>query len=204
VGFKEKIFLGFGAAVLLCGSLGWAQTYEVNRITVLVNDSVGVKPAVLKHAEGEAAALFRRAGIEIEWVRCGATGDCRRPPRENEFVLHIVRNGKTRGDLVFGEAFLGSDGRGKYADVFFDRLRQASDINIGQLLGAVSAHELGHLLLGSSSHSLMGIMSPIWRKESLQKISMGNLTFTREQEKLMNSRLGNERVVVTSSRNLVP
>lgn len=204
MGFKGKVFLGFGAGVLLWGSLGWAQAYPVNRITVLVNDSVGVRPAVLKSAETEAAMLFRRAGIAIQWVRCGDTDACRRPPRENEFVLHIVRNGKTQGDFVFGEAFLGADGRGKYADVFYDRLRLMGDIDMDQLLGAVSAHELGHLLLGSRSHSLMGIMAPVWRKEILRKIATRNLTFTREQEKLMNSRLGNERVVVTSSRNLVP
>lgn len=204
MGFRIKALLGFAASVLLCGSTGWAQRYEVIRITVLVNDSVGLRPALLKSAETEAARLFRRAGIEIEWVLCGDTGACRRPPRENEFVLHIVRDGKTQGDLVFGEAFLGADGRGKYADVFFDRLRLLNNIDMDQLLGAVSAHELGHLLLGSRAHSLMGIMAPIWRKESLRRIATRNLTFTREQEKLMNRRLGNERVVVTSSRNLVP
>lgn len=204
MGFRCKTFLAIAASVLLCEGLGWTQTSPENRITVLVNDSVGVKSSTLKSAETEAARLFRRAGIEIEWVRCGETDACRRLPRANEFVLHIVRNGKTQGDLVYGEAFLGADGRGKYADVFYDRLRQVGDIDMDQLLGAVSAHELGHLLLGSRSHSLMGIMTPIWGKESLRRIVTRTLNFTPEQEKLMNSRLGNERVVVTTLGDRVP
>ena len=205
MGFNGKVLLGFAANVLLCGTVGWAQTYETSRITVLVNDSVGVKPAILKRAEMEAARLFRPARIEISWVRCAEVSDCRRPPGATEFVLHIVPNAKTRHDLVFGEAFLGPDGRGKYVDVFFNRVRDgAGDIDIGQLLGMVSAHELGHLLLGSHAHSLMGVMSPIWRRESLQKIGMGSLTFTPEQEKLMKRRLTDETVSVTSMRGFVP
>lgn len=198
MGFRSRVLLRFAINVLLCGRIGWAQSFETTRITVLVNDSVGVKPAVLKRAEAEAARLIRQARIEIRWARCGETSDCRRPPRADEFVLHIVPNGKTHGDFVFGEAFLGPDGRGKYVDVFFDRIREMQDIDIGQLLGAVAAHELGHLLLGSRSHSLIGIMVPIWRTESLRKIAMGDLRFTPEQQKLMNSRLLDERATVTS------
>ena len=103
-------------------------------------------------------------------------------------------------DFVFGEAFLGPDGKGAYADVFFDRLRQASGMpNIAQLLGAVSAHELGHLLLGSHSHALNGIMEPTWTSESLRRISMGTLTFTPDQQRSIRSRVGYENVAASLS-----
>jgi hypothetical protein len=196
--FKSYVSIGFAAGVLLFGKISWAQTYETSRITVLVNDSASVKAGVLKRAETEASRLFRPARIEIRWVRCGETAACRRPPRADEFVLHIVPNGKTHGDFVFGEAFLGPDGRGKYVDVFFDRVREIQDINTGALLGAVAAHELGHLLLGSGAHSLTGLMVPIWRAESLRKIGIGNLAFTTEQKLSMRNRLADEKVAVTS------
>lgn len=196
MGFRGKTSLVVVANVLLCGLTGWAQHHSSSRITVFVNDSVGVNRAILRHAETEASRLFRPAGIEIAWRTCAASGDCRRPPRSTEFILHIVRNGKTPSGLIFGEAFLGPDGWGKYADVFFDRI-QHEDVDPGQLLGAVSAHELGHLFLGTNAHSLVGIMAPYWQAESLRQISMGNLTFTREQERLMNSRLSGERLPVT-------
>jgi hypothetical protein len=187
------------ASVLLCGPTVWAQNYETLRIRVLVNDSVGVNRGVLKQAEQEASWLFRSSGIIIDWSHCGKPVDCARPPHSDEFVLHIVASGKTTSDFVFGEAFLAPDGTGKYTDVFFDRMRETdADIDIGQLLGAVSAHELGHLLLGSHSHSLMGIMEPLWKREALHKIAMRNLTFTPEQLRLMRSRLQGTRVAITS------
>lgn len=201
MGFRSRIALPFLANVLLWVPAGWAQDRASTRITVFVNDSIGVRSPLLMHGESEASRLFRNAGVHIEWKNCADTADCRRPPRRNEFVLHIVSKGTTRSDIVFGEAFLGPDGSGKYADVFFNRVLQAGgDINVGQLLGAVSAHELGHLLLGSHSHSLVGIMQPLWQPESLRKIAMGNLTFTAEQERLMRSRLLSESLAVTSLR----
>ena len=191
--------LGLVAITLLCWSVAWAQNYETLRIRVLVNDSVGVNRAILKSAEQEAAWLFRSAGITIDWWNCGKSEDCRRPPYSNEFVLHITPAGKTTSDFIFGEAFLSPDGTGKYVDVFFNRMRDDhGDVDIGQLLGAVSAHELGHLLLGSHSHSLVGIMEPNWNRDSLHRISMRNLTFTREQIRSMRNRLQSSRVSVTS------
>jgi hypothetical protein len=184
------------------GSLAWTQANDSSHITVFVNDGVGVDRAILKRAEAEATRLFRPAGIAIRWKNCAETSDCRRPPRTNEFVLHIVAQGKVRSDLVYGEAFLGSDGKGAYADVFFNRLwRVTGRLNVGQLLGAVSAHELGHLLLGSHSHALAGIMEPSWGPESLRRISMGTLTFTPEQQRSMRTRHQPESVVVSLSRD---
>ena len=195
----SRIWRAWVGSVLLCGAAGWAQRDERPRITVFVNNSVGVDQAVLRDAENEAAALLGRGGIEVGWRDCSETSDCRRPPGWNEFVLHIVPKGTTGSDFVFGQAFLGPDGRGRYADVFFNRLRDApGDLSIAQLLGAVSAHELGHLLLGSHSHSRAGIMQPIWRREALHRIAMGNLTFTPQQQRMMKDRLQNESLAVTS------
>jgi len=199
VGFRIKSSLRLFVVVLMIRGLGWTQDYASSRITVFVNDSVGVKHSVLRHAEKEAGRLLRPAGIEIEWRNCAETSECRRPPRSNEFVLHIVAKGRARSDFVFGEAFLGPDGKGKYADVFFDQLRrEANNVDVGQLLGAVTAHELGHLFLGSHSHSLMGIMQPLWGVESLRRISMGSLTFVAEEERSMRSRLRSETTAATS------
>ena len=202
VGFRINFPLGLIACVSMCGSAAWTQADDSSHITVFVNDSVGIDRAMLKRAEAEAARLFRPAGIAINWRNCADTSDCRRPPRTNEFVLHIVSDGRAPSDFVFGEAFLGPDGKGAYADVFFHRLRQTGGkLNIAQLLGAVSAHELGHLLLGSHSHALIGIMEPTWGPESLRRISMGNLTFTPEQQRAMRDRFRSESLAVSLSRD---
>jgi hypothetical protein len=185
--FSNRWKLAF-ATVLLWGRVATAQD-QSSGITVLVNDSAGVNPSVLRRAEREAAELFDAAGIEIRWVSCGEH-ECRHILGPKEFVLHIVSGGQTRSDLVFGEAFLGADGRGQYSDVFFDRLKQArGEVDLALLLGAVSAHELGHLLLGANSHSAIGIMEPRWGSQGLRNVGMGRLSFTPEQARSMRNRI---------------
>jgi hypothetical protein len=192
MGFSSRWGLAW-ASVLLWGSVAAAQDRS-SEITVLVNDSADVKPSILRKAEREAGRLFDAAGIEIQWVNCAETDECQRILGPSEFVLHIVPGGKTRSDFVFGEAFLGEDGRGQYSDVFFDRLRQAQgEVDLALLLGAVSAHELGHLLLGPNSHSGIGIMEPRWQKGSVDKIGKGMLLFTQEQGALMRKRIQKEK-----------
>jgi hypothetical protein len=176
------------ATVLLLCSATVAQRGGPT-ITVLVNNSSDLEPPILRNAELETAKVFAAAGIAIDWVSCSETDACRHPLAPGEFVLHIVRTGRTQADSVFGEAFLGEDGTGKYCDVFFDRLRREKDVEIARLLGAVSAHELAHLLLGSHSHSPMGIMEPVWEQEGLRKLGMGNLMFTKEEARSMRDRI---------------
>ena len=180
---------GFLGIVLSCALGLMAQT----SVTVVVNDSVKVKPAVLHTAEQEATRLFRSAGISILWLHCAKTDACRRPLLPNEYVLHIVPTGNTKSDFVYGVAFLGEDGRGRYSDVFFDRIRMTpGNIDVGRLLGVVAAHELGHLLLGSTAHSTVGIMEPVWEEDCVRRVGMGALHFTPEQARLMRQRIGLE------------
>jgi|SRR5882724_2765096 len=200
--FNRKHLWGF-VAVLLGAGVAAAEGMPA-QITVLVNNSAGVSTNVLKQAEQEAAGIFRPAGVEIVWMNCGEEsvmedGACREVPGANRFVLHIVSNGKTSTDFVFGVAFLGEDGRGKYCNVFFDRIRDAHrdlGTSTAQLLGAVAAHELGHLLLGSHAHSSWGIMEPVWKEEALRQTGMGTFLFTAEQGEAMRERIGKDGTVL--------
>jgi hypothetical protein len=202
MGFNRKHLWGF-LAVLLGVGVAAAEGIPA-RITVLVNDSAGVPAEVLKQAEQEAGRIFQPAGVEVSWVNCGEEtvmedGLCSEVPGANRFVLHIVPTGKTSTDLVFGVAFLGEDGRGKYCNVFFDRIRDAHrdlGTSASRLLGTVAAHELGHLLLGSHAHSRWGIMEPVWKEEALRQAGMGTLLFTAEQGDLMRFRIERERMVL--------
>jgi len=202
MGFNRKHLWGFVAVLL---GLGVAAAEAVPaRITVLVNNSAAVSANVLKQAEQEAARIFRPAGVEIVWMNCGEEsvmedGVCREVPGPNRFVLHILPNGKTSTDFVFGVAFLGEDGRGKYCNVFFDRVRDAHrdlGTSTAQLLGTVAAHELGHLLLGPHAHSRCGIMEPVWKDDALRRTSTGTFLFTAEQGELMRERIEREGMLL--------
>jgi hypothetical protein len=60
-------------------------------------------------------------------------------------------------------------------------LADGRKVRLGVLLGAMMAHELGHLLLGVNSHSREGIMSIPWDARKLQHVDLGRLGFTGEQ-----------------------
>jgi hypothetical protein len=182
-------------SVLLLAGAARAANGGNSKITVLVNDAARVAPAILLPAEQETARIFRLAGIEIAWVNCnrGEEPDrCAQFLGSNEFMVHIVQSGVTRTKCVLGESFLGEDGTGKYADVYFERIQWAHrefDADAAQLLGRVSAHELGHLLLGTHSHSAVGIMKPQWDLENVRRLKLGLLVFTKQQSRLMKTRI---------------
>lgn len=191
-----------GSIVLLWGAFAVAGSRNADglEIKVLVYNSTHASPPVLERGEVEAARVFRKAGVKITWLNCsnpasGLYGACDHFPAPDEFVLHIVPEGKTDTDFVFGLSFLDQNGTGKYADLFFDRVEQAHrdfGVDISRLLGAIAAHELGHLLLGSHAHSSGGIMAPRWEEDALRNLNMGSLLFTREQASRIQSRLQTE------------
>jgi|SRR5215469_14174255 len=183
----------WGLSVLLVVEI--ATPRAIAQITVQVHNSARMSPSVLRQGEAEAARILADAGIDVVWVSCPSNptvvSDCL-GFTANEFSLHIVSDGRTLNDSVFGQAFLGDGGIGKFCDVFFSRIDQAwqdSGTDPALLLGAVAAHELGHLLLGSNAHSQVGIMQPVWPPKNLRAIDMGTLLFTREQSALMKARL---------------
>lgn len=192
--------LGLAVLVLLWGNLAAVaidgKEKDMETITIVVNAIAHVTPSILDQAESETTRIFRRSGIQIVWLNCrvgiAAEESCRRVLEANDFVLQIVPNGRTPTESVFGEAFLGRDGKGKYCDVFFDRVEEAHSrfgAGTSRLLGAVAAHELGHLLLGLHAHSHAGIMTSHWKAENLQQIEMGTFLFSSEQSSRMKARI---------------
>jgi hypothetical protein len=88
-------------------------------------------------------------------------------------------------DSVFGFAI-----HPVLASVYYEfalRRAQRDDVEfeLPIILGCVMAHELGHLLLGSNSHSDKGIMLPRWEANQVRQLMMGTLLFTPDQSKLM-------------------
>lgn len=92
----------------------------------------------------------------------------------------------------FGAAFLGRNGTGQYADVFYGRvfeLHRDRNVPVPEVLGHVVAHEIGHLLLGLDAHSISGIMRALWEAEELKAMERGRLVFSSQQSELMRARL---------------
>ena len=201
--------------VLLWAAVGWssAETGGAAEITVLLLNHAKVSRDVIRESEAEATRIFSASGIHLRWVDCSQTPVCHHVPGANEFVLSIVADGQTSSELVYGVAFLGPGGEGKYADIFLRRVEIAameSGFSVQRLLGAVAAHELGHLLLGTNAHSYEGIMCPVWKKAVLQRMEMGSLLFTKDESMTMKGRLAGEPMgrfpafTKASARGLIP
>jgi hypothetical protein len=73
--------------------------------------------------------------------------------------------------VPLGEALI-RGGRGQLATVFPDRVRglaRRAAVDYAPLLGRVMAHELGHLLLGVSTHSATGLMRGNWTHHDVRR-----------------------------------
>jgi hypothetical protein len=166
----------------------------------LFNDA-GVDSATLAEAQSRASAIFSHSGIEVDWLVCV-------PADPNDFLpgrtacsalawpSHLSVRIRPRALHVsaetFGQAFVDADGEGLYSNVYYQNLARSSghrDLSDGELLGYVLAHELGHLLLGTNSHSASGIMQPRWDSSTLRPAALSSLRFTPAQSAVLRSRL---------------
>jgi hypothetical protein len=161
-------------------------------ITVLVFNYTDASPATIAGAEREAGRIFGGAGLRVVWLGCpmptgNLQGPCQTPLKATELMLRIDRAParNTLQDNVFGFA-----AHPAVATVYYEyAVRQATSddakFEAPMILGCVIAHEIGHLLLGSNSHSRAGIMQPDWERKQLRQLMTRTLLFTTEQSQLM-------------------
>jgi hypothetical protein len=161
--------------------------------TVLVYNHADVARSILVAAEREAGRILDGAGVRIIWLECPvapttarAEGPCLRALKSTDIMLRVLprpARHRLKAD-VFGSAISPI-----LASVYYDyALRLAvedEDLEFDAriILGCVIAHELGHLFLGSNSHSSAGIMRSPWGQKQLQQALTGTLLFTAEQAK---------------------
>jgi hypothetical protein len=171
-----------------------AQTGSTS-ITVRLFNRSGVAAPILNDGESQSGEILRRAGISVFWLNCGRGGtqECVEEPSSTNFIFTILKQGSAMGsDDALGLAVQDARGSGAYGYIFENRLDDISGqnhISTSRLLGYALAHEIGHLLKGTHSHSAIGIMSAYWSKYELEQISRGSLSFTQKDEKVMRSRL---------------
>lgn len=165
------------------------------KLQILVYNRAGVPDKLLQHAEQDTAYLLGRAGVEIEWIGCAretpiGAGPCGKPLANDDLVLSVQPHSAAQFDAQAAGYSQVSErtGRGSYASVFYDRVEDAarnSGLEPAEILGAVAAHEIGHLLLGVGSHSPTGIMRASWTRDDVSKLAQRQLRFTLEQAERM-------------------
>jgi sulfur relay (sulfurtransferase) DsrF/TusC family protein len=186
-------------AIFILGIVLWGSSsaHASANLTFTVNvyNDAKVSPALLQHSESIAGKIFQQAGFAILWRDCTQAhvegrDMCLGARDDIAFTIRIVPHSLSLSGEAFGVAFVGSDGQGAQADVFYSGIEQlTNDSNPADIMGHVMAHELGHLLLGLNSHSSLGIMQAHWTDRQLRQMSMGFLKFDKRQSEAIGIRL---------------
>ncbi len=189
---KKGFFcLGLLVTVNVVGR-GASETMNPNeespKVTILFFDFVSLSEKVQKPMQERTGKLYRQAGVELEWAPCPTVErtlafypNCTGYKETTHLMLRILRTApKGMKTDAKGEALLGA----RIVNVFWDRVQNEAaryNVPISDMLAQVIAHEIGHQLLGSNSHSFSGIMMGKWRLEDLGSISRGGIGFTPRQ-----------------------
>jgi hypothetical protein len=177
-GIPERVFAGVEGSGLT--------------IRVRVNNYAQAAPATIASAEREAGRILGEAGLRMVWLDCSMEhfggvhvqqNPCLDPLEATDIVLRVLSE-QTQNrfqDTVFGFAVVPI-----LASVYYDyALRTAkrdnAEFEAPIILGCVIAHEIGHLLLGSNSHSSSGVMQPRWERKQVKQAMTGVMLFTHEQ-----------------------
>jgi hypothetical protein len=175
----------------------FARTADLRpTIRVRVNNYAQASPSIMARAEREARRILGEAGLLTVWLDCpmehfggvlAQQNPCLEPLEATDIVLRVLSESTQNGfqDTVFGFAVVPI-----LATVYYDYAlhraeRDNAEFEFPIILGCVIAHEVGHLLLGSDSHSGSGVMQPRWERKQVRQAMTGVLLFTHEQSKLI-------------------
>jgi hypothetical protein len=167
-------------------------------VRVRLYDYARVSRPTLAGAKDSAVDILRRAGVRVEWAECclrayevSKDATCSLPVTALDLQMRILECGMAKRVRTshhdVGYALLADD-FGSIAAVFFDR---AVDLERGNLatpsaiLGAMMAHEIGHLLLGENHHSDIGVLRASWGDQDLKMIARGQIWFTAGEARRM-------------------
>jgi len=180
---------------------------QPTRLQISVFNDARIDAPTLAAAEARASAIFSQSGIEVDWLVCGpanpadfspSTSPCSALAWPTHLSVRLRPQALTVAADVFGEAFVDPHGQGVYSNVYYQNLLLSPNhpqLSNADLLGCVLAHELGHLLLGSNSHSSSGLMQSRWDASTLQSAARSVLLFTPAQSAILRSRLSVARAV---------
>jgi hypothetical protein len=165
-------------------------------LSVQIYNWAKVSPATLQKGQALAGQIFKKAGLELKWVECPCE-----PSVESTAALSVRIIPKLFGSTrsKFRNDHLGfaavTDEGGVLATVFYDRIESLGrGGDLSNLLGLATAHELGHLLLGSKAHTDEGIMRRHWTRRELRQGQQNPFLFSSEQAGRIRTKVSARRI----------
>lgn len=168
---------------------------EMDEVRVRLQRYVEISPSALGEAKAVASSVLGQAGVRIVWADCSPKEDesridspCWERITPQDLHIRIIgeemaRRAKRKSGCM-GYAILAGD-FSSIASAYFHRaveMEGASTARRGKILGAILAHEIGHLL-GVASHSRTGVMRGDWSDGDAKSLERGQLWFTPGEAK---------------------
>jgi len=167
-------------------------------ITVHVYDYAQTSPTVLPQAKRQAGRIFSEAGLNVVWLDC-ATGPaipdskdpCQQAMADEDVRLRILTAPVQNflQDTVLGFAVAPALATVYYESALALAKYDERDFEAPVILGCAIAHEIGHLLLGSNSHSVSGVMCAHWERKHIRLALMGAMLFSPAEAKLVQAEM---------------
>jgi len=178
-----------------------------------------------------ASEILLASSIPTSWPDCQPPNPkpkiagafvCERPLGPGEVAVRLVREPSrqvehqlitrpsslaTAHDLPLGYSLVDvKQGGGALATIYLDRVeRIAADggVDAGVILGRAIAHEIGHLLLGTTQHGQTGLMRAIWSRQTLEQNRPHDWLFTARESTGMRRALARRLPVAQTAENIV-
>ena len=143
-----------------------------------------------------AGQALSTASVDVAWTVC-APGTCLTPSPVLKVRIVLSPDDQAPDSHVLGHAAIDSKTQtGVLATVFIDRTRRlAGELGIDHrvLLGRTIAHELGHLLLATTTHGTAGLMREAWSRDELLGTRHDDWVFDRSEAQAIRKRLARLR-----------
>jgi hypothetical protein len=149
-----------------------------------------VSPTEQLSALSVAAEILKTAGLDLTWRICDiprheGSDACAEPLGSHELAIRLLRQPPPSdhvGRVQLGTSLIDTQtGSGSFATIYVDRianLARSSRTRTDLLLGRAMAHEIGHLLLGTTEHASTGLMRAVWSTATLKSSDAGDWIFT--------------------------
>ena len=160
-------------------------------VTARIYDYVGVRQDQIEAAQQQVADTYQQIGVPIRWGQTARAADIAAGrgewPSDAGTMLTIAFIASSMGQPiqlpsnVAGYAATDPLGGGRMAFIVVDRTTQIAargHLFHFQVLGAVVAHEIAHLLLPRRAHARSGLMRPSWSVSDFAR--PGHHTFSRD------------------------
>lgn len=193
---SRDLVLSVTVAIGLCSGhsvRAGAQRADAFPVIVVVHDRAQVFPRTLDQALKEAARIYRQSGVATEWLAdpAGASGSgaTEGRPSWHAFTVQLIIQAKLRvardrtSKFVMGAAPRTTRECGGAVYVFNDEVTGFSNVHrmdAALVMGAVIAHELGHVLLQQKGHSAEGLMRASWDSNDWHRAARGFLLFSSD------------------------